>query len=135
VQKSSIHGFGLFTTQDLYAGQLIWALHKNFDVVVDLANYDKLSPHNQEYLQTYMYWSRAKNCYILCLDNARYMNHSDNSNTETVFLESMNNISDLIDISEGFTVASRDIKSGEELSCNYNKDFPDYGPLRTQDFL
>jgi hypothetical protein len=48
--------------------------------------------------------------YIYCSDNAKYFNHSETPNIK--------------DSPAGqFSVAIRDIKAGEELTCNYNDFF------------
>jgi SET domain-containing protein len=47
---------------------------------------------------------------VLCIDNARFMNHADEPNTAGV------HTAGAID---GYDVATRDISKGEELTCDY----------------
>lgn len=149
IQKSPIHGTGLFAAEDLIKGQIIWVLHKNFDAVVSLEEWQKLVKPAQDYLQIYMYWSSRKKKYVACLDNGRFMNHAEEPNTKAAYFGTLSEIPphilektkmskeqwELVDLSEGFTVTLRDIKAGEELDCNYNIDFPDEGGAGSQIFL
>jgi SET domain-containing protein len=149
IQKSPIHGTGLFAAQDICAGQIIWAFHAHLDLCLDSSYYDLLTKPAQDFIQNFSYWSSRQKKYIVCLDNARFMNHSQSPNTKTAFYEDLNAISEevknqtamlaanwaLVNLKEGCTVALRDIKTNEELLCNYETDFPDLGPGHTQDFL
>ena len=54
--------------------------------------------------------NKKTNKYILCADDARFFNHSDNPTCID---------SDSIPDEEGIDVAARDLESGEELTCNY----------------
>ena len=63
-------------------------------------------------LQRYLYLDERSEKYIFCLDNARFMNHSEKPNTESVFPASDH---------FGHDVASRDIAAGEELTCDYRE--------------
>jgi len=144
IKKSPIHGMGLFTSLALKKGQIIWVLHKNCDAIISLHEWQMLIKPAQDYLATYMYWSTKKKKYVACLDNGRFMNHADNPNTKTAFFNSLLDIPpdilettrmsslqwEMVDISEGFTVALSDIKAGEELTSNYDIDFPDEGGLQ-----
>lgn len=141
ITESPIHGLGLYTLEDLVKGQIVWMLHKGFDAVYDQKEWNMLIKPTQDYLRIYMYWSRKKKKYVACLDNARFMNHSLEANTHSEYYNNLTDIPEhifdkarmtkekwaLVDLSEGFTIASRDICAGEELSANYNIDFPDDG--------
>ena len=48
--------------------------------------------------------------YVLCFDDARYFNHSDNPNCKTI---------ESLDDKEGVEIAGKDIQKGEELTVNY----------------
>ena len=148
VRPSSIHGLGLFADQKILQGAIIWVMHKNLDQIISEEQWHVLPMPAKECLHTFMYWSRLKNNYVICLDNARYMNHSVIANTKTVFYERHDKIPEIlrvscglsekqwaqVDLSEGFTVATKNIEISEELLCNYVIDFPDQGSAHTQDF-
>jgi len=94
---------------------------------------------------------KKKGKYILCGDNGKHFNHSPNANTKNMFFNSKeeawiyysNNSKkfiteqqfDQFDWDEGFTVASKDIVQGEEITSNYLTDFPDEGPVDHHSFL
>ncbi len=107
---SEIHGVGCFTAEDIKAGQIVWQLDPVLDVEFDEDKLKTLSPAVVEFLKTYAYGqdSGSKKTYILCGDHARHMNHSDHPN----LIESGGNTA--------INLAARDIKAGEELTCNYN---------------
>lgn len=143
IKESSIHGTGLFCSEKLVAGQIIWVLHKNLDALISIDEWQLLVKPAQEYLRTYMYWSQRKKTYVACLDNGRFMNHADKANTHGAYYNDLKELAPhildktgmsekqwaMVDLSEGFTVASRDIEVGEELTSNYDIDFPDGGGL------
>lgn len=110
VEKSEIDGLGLFTTRDIQKGEVVWLLDPNADVVFDEEEYNKmiqvLSIENKERFNSWSY--RRGPHYILCADNSNFWNHSEtNPNCGGEHMS--------------YTVALRDIKSGEELLENYKE--------------
>lgn len=101
---SPIHGRGLFAREPIAAGTLIWKLEPAFDVVMTRRQVDALSPAAGEQVRPFIYVDLATGLYVLCSDDARYMNHSDAPNTRT----------------EGScTWALVDIAPGTELTADY----------------
>lgn len=149
LRPSSIHGIGLFTKQPLRKGQIIWVMHRNLDGCLTKDEWSSLPLPAKNYLHTYMYWSSKLNKYVACLDNSRHMNHSESPNTMSVYFASRGDIPkemveftpftgeqwSAIEFDEGFVISINDIAAGEELSCNYNQDFPDLGGASTLEFL
>lgn len=149
VRPSSIHGLGLFAAENLQQGQIIWVLHKKFDCTFTKSEWDLLPCPARTYLHTYMYWSSRLNKYVACLDNSRHMNHCESPNTESIYFDSLAELSpklrdsarmtpqqwELVDPVEGFVITTKAVAKDEELSCNYHVDFPDYGGAGTLDFL
>lgn len=149
VKPSVIHGTGLFTKQRLMKGQIIWVLHKNFDQAFTKQAWEMLPLPARNYLRTYMYWSERLQRYVACLDDSRHMNHSESPNTEAVYFARLDEVPpgmkdsahltqeqwDMVDVLEGFVITTKEIAENEELSCNYNLDFPDLGGAGTLDFL
>lgn len=105
---SDIHGVGCFTAEDISAGQIVWKLDPILDVEIEADKIDTYPPAIKSFLQMYAYGqvTGLKKTFILCGDHARHMNHSENPN--------------LIEAGDGSNIAARDIKAGEELTCDYN---------------
>ena len=105
VKPSPIHGLGCFTEEAIKVGQTVWIFDDRIDVRLRTSELTGLPPAVQDFLRTYGYEEihEGHRTLVLCGDDARYMNHSEEAN--------------LID---GDTnVAARDIEAGEELTCNY----------------
>jgi SET domain-containing protein len=101
-------GLGLFTAQDIDEGETIWEFDALVDRLLTQREYNEISSKNiltSQFLDKYCYRENGK--YILCVDNARFMNHSrELSNT----------------IEQSFrTIAKRKILAGEEIFCNYEE--------------
>lgn len=107
---SDIHGVGCFAAEDIKAGQVVWKFDPILDVELDAEKISEFPESVQSFLFMYAYGQQTgtKKTFILCGDHARHMNHSDNPN--------------LIEAGDGnaFNIAARDIKAGEELTCDYN---------------
>lgn len=109
-QQSAIHGTGLFAEEPIPAGTPTWRFTPGLDQALHPDAVAALSDLAREWLVTYAYLDIRTGLYVLCADDARFMNHSDTPNVggdydrEPVF---------------GLDVALRDIAAGEELTCDY----------------
>src|SRR6266478_5226023 len=83
VGRSRIHGKGLIARELVPAGTLVWVLKRGFDVELTKDQFDELAPCAREQVARYIYTDVASGKYILCSDDAKYMNHSDTPNTRT----------------------------------------------------
>ena len=102
--NSRIHGKGLIAREPIRIGTIIWVLQPGFDVVLTRAQFEELNANSRDQIGRYIYTDVATGNYILCSDDARFMNHSDTPNTRT----------------EGNqTIAIADIRPGDEITCNY----------------
>jgi hypothetical protein len=102
--NSRIHGRGLIARDSIRAGTVIWVLQPGFDVVLTRDQFEALNANSRDQIGRYIYTDVLTGSYILCSDDAKYMNHSDTPNTRT----------------EGHqTIAIADIRPGEEITCNY----------------
>jgi SET domain-containing protein len=115
VLPSTIHGVGCFTCEAIKAGTAVWQLHPVVDVAFSAAQILAMPPAFQIFLAQYASKDRGQDRYVLCTDNARFINHavppnlrhSSNTSAENIF-------------------ANRDIVSGEELTLDYQfVDDPD----------
>jgi hypothetical protein len=96
-------GYGVVATKFIPRGTITWALDK-LDRIFTPPDVQKLDPLYQEVLDKYTY-RNAEGNYVLCWDNARFVNHSFRSNCLTTAYE--------------FEIAIRDIHPGEELTDDY----------------
>lgn len=110
VKFSPIHGMGCFASEDIKKGETVWRFDPSLDPVIKEKDFNVLLPAVQEFLRIYTYsqLENGEKVYVLCGDHARYMNHSDDPN----LLEGAAP-------GESTNIAARDIKAGEELTCNY----------------
>jgi SET domain-containing protein len=100
LDKSSIHGIGLFTLEKIEKGQVIAELSE-FDIKI------KKDDVPQKHIEMFeFYFGVEKDCYQTYFDNMRFMNHSDYPNC--------------IDAKNGMCIAIKDIEIGEELTCDYS---------------
>lgn len=97
-------GYGVFATKDIPKGSITWALDP-LDQVMDKARVASVWRQHKQMLLRYT-WTNERGERILCWDFARYMNHHCEANT----------------FGPGtfdFEIAVRDIKAGEQLTCDY----------------
>lgn len=105
LDRSEIHGMGLFADELIPEGTLIWKFMDGFDAIIPADQVKSLPEVVREYIDRYGYLKPEGGGFVLCGDDARFFNHSDYPNT--------------ISLSQEITVALRDINKGEELTCNY----------------
>ena len=116
LDRSEIHGIGLFAGQDINKGSLIWEFNPHVDLAYNCQQWkairDSVTPQSFAALERYSY--KEGNTYYLCLDNAQFMNHSLVG-------------SNVVNRPDNTMVARCDICQGEELRCNYFEysDFDD----------
>jgi len=96
-------GYGVVATKLIPKGTITWALDK-LDRIFTPEQVRSMDSMYQQVLDTYTYRNPEGN-YILCWDNARFINHSSNSNCITTAYE--------------FEIAVRDIHPGEQLTDDY----------------
>lgn len=110
VDKSKIHGFGLFAGEFIPKGKLIWEWKKGFDFTISEKDFKKFSKEAKRWVLHYGYLDnskpKGKRKYFICVDDARFWNHAKKPNTSN-------------DKTGTKTIAIRDIKKGEELTCDY----------------
>lgn len=100
---SSIHGVGVFTPFDIPAGTILWSFDPGVDWIFSLEEIQQFPESYRPTLVSYCFVD-DEGRWILCGDQARFMNHADEPNCD--------------DDGE-FTTTRRDIATGEELTCDY----------------
>lgn len=101
---SKIHGIGLFASDFIHKGTLVWELNRKFDLVYSQEEFDALSDRAKKSILFYGHFQKEEGGYILCSDDARFFNHSETPNCKSEI---------------GKTFAIKDIKIGEEITDNY----------------
>jgi SET domain-containing protein len=108
--KSSIEGLGLIARAAIPANTCLWIMQPGFDVELTESQWRELSPMARAQVEKYTYIDIETGHYILCSDDAKYMNHSDTPNTVN---------------RPDSTWTTRDIAAGEELTTDYREfDLP-----------
>lgn len=110
--NSELHGIGLFAAKKIQKGTLVWVFDSKLDLCFSDEEINKLSPVSKEQVLNYAYFNESKGLYVLCGDDARFVNHSDNPSLDSI---GFNNVSE-----EGKSFAARDINEGEEITENYS---------------
>ena len=110
IALSKINGIGLFTLINIKKGQVVWRYKQIFDRTFAVGDVTNLPLLTKNFVEKYAYLSIKSGKYILCGDDARFINHSAKPNTLM--------INDTRE-TEQVWVAERDIKKGEEITMDY----------------
>ena len=108
VGPSKIHGLGLIAHEFIPKGTVSWKLVPGFDAILSEEEVKDLPQSAQEQVKYYGFFHASFKKYILCADDDRFTNHSEEPNQKFY---------------GDYSIAIRDIDSGEELTDNYG----DYG--------
>ncbi len=107
LRVSAIHGIGVFLTEPVRAGQLIWRFDSRIDRAFSDAELLDMPEQLQRFLRTYSTLQADLKLWVLCGDNGRHFNHSDTPNTRS------------LGIALGDDVAAEDLPAGAELTSDY----------------
>ncbi len=105
---SKISGVGLFATEFIPKGTIIWKFDPFLDKRITNEEFDVQPLIVKKFLSTYCF--AFNDALYLCVDNARFFNHSK---TPNCFSDEMS------ETHLGYTKALRDIEVGEELTDDY----------------
>ena len=109
VGPSGIHGLGAFAVELIASGTAVWRFTPGFDLDLDPRLLDAQPSLFRKVLLHYGYLDPRLKRFILCCDDARFINHSDTSNLRSDFASDR----------YGIDVAMRDIAAGEEITIDY----------------
>jgi hypothetical protein len=102
LDKSSIHGIGVFAGELIRKDTKIWRFVIGFDRYYSRKQFVKLPKPAKEYIRLHGYqWGKE---ILLSMDHDSYMNHSDNPNTY---------------FHNGYVIARRNIRKGVEITNDY----------------
>ena len=107
LRESSIEGIGVFVTQDVPRGTLLWKFDSRIDRVFSQEEIDSLPLATASFVRRFSTWHAASGLWIFCGDNGRHFNHSDAPNTFSA------------GIGFGDDYAAIDLKAGDELTSDY----------------
>lgn len=113
LDKSAIHGIGVFASDFVAAGTRVWEFTADFDQVFLEEALATLSPLQRETVLFYGYMEPGIDGVVLCCDNARHFNLLRDANCGSGRHASQNYLS---------TFALRDIAAGEELTYPVEED-------------
>ncbi len=105
IGNSQIHGTGIFASEFIPRGTLIWKLQKGFDIILTKDQFFELPILTQDFITHFSYYDKELNCHVLCGDHARFFNKSETPNCGGEKHDE--------------TIALRDIEQGEELTEIY----------------
>lgn len=107
LRPSNIHGIGVFLSEPVRAGQLVWRFDSRIDRVFSHDELNDMPEILQDFLRTYSTLDSERRLWVLCGDNGRHFNHSDDPNTRSV------------GIAFGDDIAAQDLPAGAELTSDY----------------
>ncbi len=113
IKPSATHGVGLFTDQDIKAGDIICSPSPLLDVNISIDQFNSLSSSEQREVKYYGYLHKKSNKWHVNFD-LRMLNHAPQD------------IANVIENEDFILTAKRDIVAGEELLQDYlDFDTPD----------
>ncbi|MGH7558652.1 MAG: SET domain-containing protein [Gemmatimonadota bacterium] len=107
--QSSIHGIGVFAVEGIPKGVEVWGFSPGFDLDLDPAAIAGFPKHARDWFAHFGYVDYHLERLVVCLDNARFINHSADSNLRSDYGRDR----------YGPDYAARDIEAGEELTADY----------------
>lgn len=107
LDRSRIHGLGVFASKFIAKGTKIWRFVEGFDRCYTPRQFARLPKQARDYLKEYAY--RADGEILFTVDNDHYINHSEIPNTH---------------LRGGYAIASRNIAKGAEITNNYREFDP-----------
>lgn len=104
LDKSAIHGLGVFAGQFIAKGTKIWRFVEGFDRVYSPKQFSRLPKPARDFIRFHGY--RVDGEILLTVDHDRHINHSEDANTV---------------LKNGYAVARRDIAQGSEITNDYRE--------------
>ena len=106
LDKSSIHGIGIFADEDISEGSIVYSINDALDLIVSASDFSNLSDDERHTISHFGYLDRSSDHWHLSFDDIRFCNHSPDSN---------------IVLKGSSLVAKKDISCGEELTQDYSE--------------
>ncbi|OGJ64288.1 hypothetical protein A3C37_05415 [Candidatus Peribacteria bacterium RIFCSPHIGHO2_02_FULL_53_20] len=106
LEKSPIHGIGVFAACDIPKGTVIWEFTDGFDQEISAGLIEGLPAPARDCILKYAYRKPDSDLYVHCADDTRFFNHSENPTITSTSVD-------------GPDIAACDIRAGEELTIDY----------------
>lgn len=107
LDKSSIHGLGVFAAETIRKDTRIWRFVEGYDLFYTKRQFARLPKPARDFLTQYGF--RWDGEVLFCVDHDRHMNHSENPNTY---------------LHNGYVFARVTIRKGVEITNDYRKFEP-----------
>lgn len=104
VAQSPIHGLGVFSSEIVTKGSLIWEFNAIIDRDIPVSSLSSLPPHVIKKIHKHAWFHPETQSFWLSADGDYFMNYSENPTFQLKGLS---------------FVASRNIEIGDELTCDY----------------
>ena len=104
LDKSPIHGLGVFAAELIPKETKIWRFVEGFDRFYSPKEFARLPKPARDFIKSYGY--KVDGEILFTVDNDHYINHSETPNTY---------------LKNGYTIARRNIRKGEEITNDYRE--------------
>jgi SET domain-containing protein len=104
-----VHGIGLFACEPISQGTAVWRFMPGYDQEFTSEQITVVPQHVQDWFKHYSYLDFHLGTYILCFDDARFINHSQEPTIRP----------DYTNDRYGIDLATRNISAGEEITTDY----------------
>lgn len=108
LDKSPLHGIGLFTDEPLKTGTLIYSSSPILDVNISQSQFDSLQEAERNEVRFWGFWVEEEQVWHVDFDVSKFINHSFEPT-----------VTQHPDHKDAYLIATRDIRQGEELTQNY----------------
>ena len=109
LDRSAIHGLGVFAGEFIRKGTKVWRFVEGFDRAYSPKQFARLPKPAKDFIRFHGY--RVDGEIILTADHDCHMNHSDDPNTY---------------LHNGYAIARRNIRKGEEITNDYREFDPGF---------
>jgi uncharacterized protein len=111
LNKSNIHGFGVFAKAFIPKGGKVWEFNPTFDIRFTEKEFEALPPAARAEIEIHLYQPDLGGLLYYESTMGKYMNHAREYNV------------DFTEVGNGW--ATRDIQPDEELTCDYRQFMAD----------
>lgn len=128
IQKSAIHGFGVFAITPIKKGTVVWMFEPGLDQRISKLVVEYLDPSKRDYVIQRGYINpKEPEVFVLCIDEAQFMNFPAAGQTANIKLGGLQD-------GEYMLIAAIDIPAGTELTVppesdlDYERKLSSYEP-------
>jgi uncharacterized protein len=116
IQKSAIHGFGVFAKTDIRKGTVVWMFEPGLDHKVSKLAIEYLAPSKRDYVMQRGYINpKEPETVVLCIDESQFMNFPPAGEKANIWLGGLQD-------GEHILIAAQDIPAGTELTVPPESD-------------